>query len=120
MKNYTDSNIERISQHSSFSMLEVAVVMVQPQPSAPKSNTSLVSVGVNSYLTSSIFSPLDRVKELTVDPNQVTEGGRPNIPTRERDDLKLLCEQIVSALFTCSWGTLLLKGSHCLTQVIVC
>lgn len=49
-----------------------------------------------------------RVKELTVDPNQVMEGGRPNIHTvnqldlldeewlsisPQRDDLKLLCEQ---------------------------
>ncbi|XP_019110515.2 kinesin-like protein KIF2A isoform X1 [Larimichthys crocea] len=49
-----------------------------------------------------------RVKELTVDPNQVIEGGRPNIHTvnqldlldeewlsisPQRDDLKLLCEQ---------------------------
>ncbi|XP_072288492.1 kinesin-like protein KIF2A isoform X2 [Eucyclogobius newberryi] len=47
------------------------------------------------------------VKELTVDPNQVIEGGRPNINTvnqldldedwmgisPQRDDLKLLCEQ---------------------------
>ncbi|XP_075871197.1 kinesin-like protein KIF2A [Nelusetta ayraudi] len=36
----------------------------------------------------------NRVKELTVDPNPAVEGGRPVIPTRERDDLKLLCEQI--------------------------
>uniref|UniRef100_A0A671UUP1 Kinesin-like protein n=1 Tax=Sparus aurata TaxID=8175 RepID=A0A671UUP1_SPAAU len=50
----------------------------------------------------------NRVKELTVDPNQVMEGGRPNIHTvnqldllddewlsisPQRDDLKLLCEQ---------------------------
>ncbi|XP_068167785.1 kinesin-like protein KIF2A isoform X2 [Antennarius striatus] len=50
----------------------------------------------------------NRVKELTVDPNQVVEGGRPNIHTvnqlelldeewlsisPQRDDLKLLCEQ---------------------------
>uniref|UniRef100_A0AAQ6A6K7 Kinesin motor domain-containing protein n=1 Tax=Amphiprion ocellaris TaxID=80972 RepID=A0AAQ6A6K7_AMPOC len=50
----------------------------------------------------------NRVKELTVDPNQVIEGGRPNIHTvnqldlldedwlsisPQRDDLKLLCEQ---------------------------
>ncbi|XP_053181641.1 kinesin-like protein KIF2A isoform X2 [Scomber japonicus] len=50
----------------------------------------------------------NRVKELTVDPNQVIEGGRPNINTvnqldlldeewlsisPQRDDLKLLCEQ---------------------------
>ncbi|KAM8866326.1 kinesin-like protein KIF2A isoform 2-T2 [Synchiropus picturatus] len=49
-----------------------------------------------------------RVKELTVDPNQVMEGGRPNIhagnpldylddewvtASPQRDDLKLLCEQ---------------------------
>ncbi|XP_039875208.1 kinesin-like protein KIF2A isoform X2 [Simochromis diagramma] len=49
-----------------------------------------------------------RVKELTVDPNQVMEGGRPNIHavnqldlldeewlsiSPQRDDLKLLCEQ---------------------------
>uniref|UniRef100_A0A3Q1HEP2 Kinesin-like protein n=1 Tax=Anabas testudineus TaxID=64144 RepID=A0A3Q1HEP2_ANATE len=49
-----------------------------------------------------------RVKELTVDPNQVMEGGRPNIlpgnqldlldeewlsMSPQRDDLKLLCEQ---------------------------
>uniref|UniRef100_A0A8C4IJN9 Kinesin-like protein n=1 Tax=Dicentrarchus labrax TaxID=13489 RepID=A0A8C4IJN9_DICLA len=49
-----------------------------------------------------------RVKELTVDPNQVIEGGRPNINavnqldlldedwlsiSPQRDDLKLLCEQ---------------------------
>ncbi|XP_038559822.1 kinesin-like protein KIF2A isoform X1 [Micropterus salmoides] len=49
-----------------------------------------------------------RVKELTVDPNQVIEGGRPNIHmvnqldlldedwlsiSPQRDDLKLLCEQ---------------------------
>ncbi|XP_056143118.1 kinesin-like protein KIF2A isoform X1 [Lampris incognitus] len=49
-----------------------------------------------------------RVKELTVDPNQVMEGGRPNIhavnqldlldeewlsSSPQRDDLKLLCEQ---------------------------
>lgn len=54
-----------------------------------------------------------RVKELTVDPNQVMEGGRPNIHavnqldlldeewlsiSPQRDDLKLLCEQNVSAL----------------------
>lgn len=52
-----------------------------------------------------------RVKELTVDPNQVMEGGRPNIHavnqldlldeewlsiSPQRDDLKLLCEQNVS------------------------
>uniref|UniRef100_A0A665W902 Kinesin-like protein n=1 Tax=Echeneis naucrates TaxID=173247 RepID=A0A665W902_ECHNA len=51
---------------------------------------------------------LSRVKELTVDPNQVIEGGRPNIHavtqldlldedwlsiSPQRDDLKLLCEQ---------------------------
>ncbi|MEQ2171846.1 hypothetical protein GOODEAATRI_014729, partial [Goodea atripinnis] len=56
-------------------------------------------------------SLLRRVKELTVDPNQVMEGGRPNIHTvnqldildeewlsisPQRDDLKLLCEQNVS------------------------
>uniref|UniRef100_A0A665W8S4 Kinesin-like protein n=1 Tax=Echeneis naucrates TaxID=173247 RepID=A0A665W8S4_ECHNA len=50
----------------------------------------------------------NRVKELTVDPNQVIEGGRPNIHavtqldlldedwlsiSPQRDDLKLLCEQ---------------------------
>ncbi|XP_071338854.1 kinesin-like protein KIF2A isoform X4 [Trachinotus anak] len=50
----------------------------------------------------------NRVKELTVDPNQVMEGGRPNIHavnqldlldeewlsiSPQRDDLKLLCEQ---------------------------
>ncbi|XP_026199539.1 kinesin-like protein KIF2A isoform X3 [Anabas testudineus] len=50
----------------------------------------------------------NRVKELTVDPNQVMEGGRPNIlpgnqldlldeewlsMSPQRDDLKLLCEQ---------------------------
>ncbi|XP_019956613.1 kinesin-like protein KIF2A isoform X3 [Paralichthys olivaceus] len=50
----------------------------------------------------------NRVKELTVDPNQVIEGGRPNINavnqldlldeqwlsiSPQRDDLKLLCEQ---------------------------
>ncbi|XP_008417069.1 kinesin-like protein KIF2A isoform X4 [Poecilia reticulata] len=50
----------------------------------------------------------NRVKELTVDPNQVLEGGRPNIHavnqldildeewlsiSPQRDDLKLLCEQ---------------------------
>ncbi|XP_056143127.1 kinesin-like protein KIF2A isoform X2 [Lampris incognitus] len=50
----------------------------------------------------------NRVKELTVDPNQVMEGGRPNIhavnqldlldeewlsSSPQRDDLKLLCEQ---------------------------
>ncbi|KAM9810376.1 kinesin-like protein KIF2A isoform 2-T2 [Neosynchiropus ocellatus] len=50
----------------------------------------------------------NRVKELTVDPNQVMEGGRPNIhagnpldylddewvtASPQRDDLKLLCEQ---------------------------
>ncbi|XP_034547355.1 kinesin-like protein KIF2A [Notolabrus celidotus] len=50
----------------------------------------------------------NRVKELTVDPNQMMEGGRPNIHTvnqlelldedwlsisPQRDDLKLLCEQ---------------------------
>lgn len=55
------------------------------------------------------FSPLFRVKELTVDPNPAVEGGRPIIPTRERDDLKLLCEQIVSTLFTCQWRTLWLE-----------
>lgn len=53
---------------------------------------------------------LCRVKELTVDPNQVMEGGRPNIHavnqldvldeewlsiSPQRDDLKLLCEQNV-------------------------
>uniref|UniRef100_A0A3Q1GL80 Kinesin family member 2A n=1 Tax=Acanthochromis polyacanthus TaxID=80966 RepID=A0A3Q1GL80_9TELE len=53
-------------------------------------------------------SSVCRVKELTVDPNQVMEGGRPNIHTvnqldlldedwlsisPQRDDLKLLCEQ---------------------------
>lgn len=52
-----------------------------------------------------------RVKELTIDPNQVMEGGRPNIHavhqlelldeewqsmSPQRDDLKLLCEQNVS------------------------
>ena len=52
-----------------------------------------------------------RVKELTVDPNQVMKGGRPNIhavnqmdlldedwlsSSPQRDDLKLLCEQNVS------------------------
>lgn len=57
------------------------------------------------------MSFLFRVKELTVDPNQVMEGGRPNIHTvnqldlldedwlsisPQRDDLKLLCEQNVS------------------------
>lgn len=50
-----------------------------------------------------------RVKELTVDPNQMMEGGRPNIHavnqleldeewmgiSPQRDDLKLLCEQNV-------------------------
>ncbi|XP_067378390.1 kinesin-like protein KIF2A isoform X7 [Channa argus] len=50
----------------------------------------------------------NRVKELTVDPNQVMDGGRPNIQavnqldfldeewlsiSPQRDDLKLLCEQ---------------------------
>ncbi|KAF7200127.1 kinesin-like protein KIF2A isoform X2 [Nothobranchius furzeri] len=50
----------------------------------------------------------NRVKELTVDPNQMMEGGRPNIQSvnqldildeewlsisPQRDDLKLLCEQ---------------------------
>lgn len=49
----------------------------------------------------------NRVKELTVDPNQMMEGGRPNIHvvnqldldeewmgiSPQRDDLKLLCEQ---------------------------
>lgn len=63
-----------------------------------------------SVLTSSVSFPY-RVKELTVDPNQVMEGGRPNIHTvnqldllddewlsisPQRDDLKLLCEQNVS------------------------
>lgn len=58
-----------------------------------------------------IVSYICRVKELTVDPNQVIEGGRPNINTvnqldlldeewlsisPQRDDLKLLCEQNVS------------------------
>lgn len=53
-----------------------------------------------------------RVKELTVDPNQMIEGGRPNIHavnqldvldenwlsiSPQRDDLKLLCEQNVRA-----------------------
>lgn len=53
------------------------------------------------------------MKELTVDPNQVTEGCRPNIhpvnqmdlldedwlsSSPQRDDLKLLCEQNVSTL----------------------
>lgn len=57
------------------------------------------------------MSSLCRVKELTVDPNQVMEGGRPNIHavnqlelldeewlsiSPQRDDLKLLCEQNVS------------------------
>lgn len=54
-----------------------------------------------------------RVKELTVDHNQVMEGGRVNIhavnqldfldedwqnSSPQRDDLKLLCEQNVSSL----------------------
>lgn len=58
-----------------------------------------------------LVSLLCRVKELTVDPNQVIEGGRPNIHagnqldfldeewlsmSPQRDDLKLLCEQNVS------------------------
>lgn len=58
------------------------------------------------------FLLIYRVKELTVDPNQVMEGGRPNIHgvnqldildeewlsiSPQRDDLKLLCEQNVSA-----------------------
>ncbi len=54
-----------------------------------------------------------RVKELTVDPNAVTEGVRPNVNainhldimdeewdvgnSPQRDDLKLLCEQNVKA-----------------------
>lgn len=65
----------------------------------------------DSVLTS-LTSSLSRVKELTVDPNQVMEGGRPNIHavnqldlldeewlsiSPQRDDLKLLCEQNVSA-----------------------
>lgn len=60
------------------------------------------------------MSLLRRVKELTVDPNQVIEGGRPNIHmvnqldlldedwlsiSPQRDDLKLLCEQNVR-----TWG----------------
>ncbi len=64
-----------------------------------------------SVLTSSVFLFFCRVKELTVDPNQVMEGGRPNIHpvnqvdlldeewlsiSPQRDDLKLLCEQNVS------------------------
>lgn len=57
-----------------------------------------------------LFFNVFRVKELTVDPNQVMEGGRPNIHavnqldildeewlsiSPQRDDLKLLCEQNV-------------------------
>lgn len=64
-------------------------------------------VGPNQLIVSYVC----RVKELTVDPNQVMEGGRPNIHTvnqldlldeewlsisPQRDDLKLLCEQNVS------------------------
>lgn len=56
--------------------------------------------------------PPSRVKELTVDPNRVMEVGRPNVHavnnmdllnmewlsiSPQRDDLKLLCEQNVSA-----------------------
>lgn len=89
--------------------------LVTPQlTSYPESNSSHVSEWVcavkDSVLTSSP-SFLCRVKELTVDPNQVIEGGRPNIHavnqlelldedwlsiSPQRDDLKLLCEQNVS------------------------
>lgn len=57
-----------------------------------------------------------RVKELTVDPNAVTEGVRPNVNainqldimdeewdlgnSPQRDDLKLLCEQNVKHMFS--------------------
>lgn len=66
-------------------------------------------VSVASDQLSSFF-PLCRVKELTVDPNQMIEGVRPNIHAAnqldivdedwlsispQRDDLKLLCEQNV-------------------------
>lgn len=70
-----------------------------------------------SVLTSSMSAPC-RVKELTVDPNQVMEGGRPHIHavnqldlldeewlsiSPQRDDLKLLCEQNVSTMSESKW-----------------
>lgn len=73
-----------------------------------------VNVGVKESVLSSSMSFLCRVKELTVDPNQVIEGVRPNIQvvnqldlldedwlsiSPQRDDLKLLCEQNVSMHF---------------------
>lgn len=72
--------------------------------------SELVGAAKELVLITSL-SLLCRVKELTVDPNQVMEGGRPNINpvnqldlldeqwlsmSPQRDDLKLLCEQNVS------------------------
>lgn len=74
-------------------------------------STDLTEPSASQWLliSSACFS-LCRVKELTVDPNQMIEGVRPNIHavnqldildedwlsiSPQRDDLKLLCEQNV-------------------------
>uniref|UniRef100_A0A7N8WWU2 Kinesin-like protein n=1 Tax=Mastacembelus armatus TaxID=205130 RepID=A0A7N8WWU2_9TELE len=72
------------------------------------SRTCMVSSFSSKITCPRWWNLFHRVKELTVDPNQVMEGGRPNIHTvnqldlldeewlsmsPQRDDLKLLCEQ---------------------------
>ncbi len=97
--------------HDATTLCYLWALLTPQLTSYPKSISHVQSGSVKESVLSSSVSFSCRVKELTVDPNQVIEGGRPNIHavnqldlldedwlsiSPQRDDLKLLCEQNVS------------------------
>lgn len=102
---------------------------LRPYPLINKQPCSEWICAAKELVLITLGSLLCRVKELTVDPNQVIEGGRPNIHagnqldlldeewlsmSPQRDDLKLLCEQNVSTWDTFKESTFVFGNSNVL------